>query len=126
MPYVDGPLFIQDIEYFSELARKKIDELDRPKLREFLLYLIDEIKFDSNKMEAKIAGHIPLKNNLDNPNNLFHVPYRLAPATRNKKLWFELEVKVSGNARPQIGSKADGYVYGRYLAGKAKELEQRG
>ena len=66
------------------------------KLQEFLIYLIDEIKFDSNKMKAKILGHIPVTKRIDDSNHdrLFHFPPDLMGETRNKKIRFELDVKV--------------------------------
>jgi len=65
-------------------------------LQEFLVYLIDEIKFDPNKMEAKILGHIPVTKKMDDSNHdsLFHFPPDLTGETRNNKLLFELKVKV--------------------------------
>ena len=96
VPDVKSPLLIQNIEYFSELARRRIDEAEPLKLREFLVYLIDEIKFDSYKMEIKISGHIPILKNMDNssPGSMFHFLPTLTGVTWNKKLEFELEVKV--------------------------------
>jgi len=95
-PYVDKPSIIQNIKYFSELAKERIDKLQSQKLQEFLIYLIDEIKFDSNKMEAKILGHIPVMKKMDasNHDRLFNFSPDLTDANRNKKLEFELEVKV--------------------------------
>jgi hypothetical protein len=95
-PYIDRPSLVQNIRTFSELASKRIDELEPLKLREFLLYLIDEIKFDSIKMEIKISGHIPIvKNIYESPGEgTLHFLPALAPATRNKKLEFELKARV--------------------------------
>jgi len=44
VPYIDKPLIIQNIKYFSKLAKERIDKLQPQKMQEFLIYLIDEIK----------------------------------------------------------------------------------
>ena len=95
-PYIDKLSIIRNIKYFSELAKERIDKLQPNKLQEFLIYLIEEIKFDPNRMKAKILGHIPVKKKMDDSNHdsLFHFPHDLVGATRNNKLRFELEVKV--------------------------------
>lgn len=96
LPYINSSLLVQNIKYFSKLARKRIDELEPLKLREFLAYLIDEIRFDSNKMEIKISGHIPIVKSMDESSagSMSHFLPGLTPATRNNKLGFELEAKV--------------------------------
>jgi site-specific DNA recombinase len=94
---IDQSLIIQSVNYFSDLAKKRLESFRPYELREFLLYLIDEIKFDSLKMEAKIAGHIPLNrssNKLDPSLGLFHAHPGLPLETGNHILRFELEVKV--------------------------------
>jgi len=95
-PYIGKPTIIRNIKYFSELAKKRMDKLQPHKLQEFLVYLIDEIKFDPNKMEAKILGHIPVTKKMDysNHDSLFHFSPDLMGETRNNKLRFEIDVKV--------------------------------
>jgi site-specific DNA recombinase len=93
---IDRPLLVQSIKAFSELASTRIDELEPLKLREFLLYLIDEIRFDSNKIEIRISGHIPIvdRKQDSSEDNMFHFLPALAPWTRNNKLRFKLKAKV--------------------------------
>lgn len=85
-PYIDKPSIIRNIKYFSELAKENIDKLQPNKLQEFLIYLIDEIKFDSNKMKTRILGHIPVTKKTDDSDydSLFHFPTDLMGETRNK------------------------------------------
>jgi site-specific DNA recombinase len=95
-PYIDRASLFQNIRNFSELASKRIDELEPLKLREFLLYLIDEVRFDSIKMEIKISGHIPIVRNIDESSagGTSHFLPGLTGATRNNILKFRLEAKV--------------------------------
>jgi len=95
-PYIDKALIVQNVKHFSELAKERIEKLQPCELQEFLGYLIDEITFDSNKMEAKISGHIPITKTTgdSNHNSLFHFPPDLLGETSNKKISFELDVKV--------------------------------
>jgi len=95
-PYIDKSLIIQNVKYFSKLAKERIETLEPQKLQEFLAYLIDEITFNSNKMKVKISGHIPITKKMDDSNydTLSHFCPDLMNETRNKKLSFELEVKV--------------------------------
>jgi len=94
--YIDKPSTIRNIKYFSDLAKERIDKLQPQELQEFLIYLIDEIKFDSNKMKAKILGHIPVpkKTNDSKHNKLSHSPPALLGVTRNNKIRFKIDVKV--------------------------------
>ncbi|MFX1536760.1 MAG: recombinase family protein [Promethearchaeota archaeon] len=57
-PYIDKSLIIQNVKYFSELAKKRIRNLEPQELQEFLAYLIDEITFDSNEMKVKRSCQI--------------------------------------------------------------------
>jgi site-specific DNA recombinase len=97
---IDKKSLINSLNYFSKLAKEKIEALSPLRMREFLRYLIDEIIFDSFKMEAKIIGHIPLIR--DVPERLHRISEDRTSDTWNKKLRyysknylkFELEVKV--------------------------------
>lgn len=96
VPNMSEDLIIQNVQYFCDLAKKRIDGLSPDKLQEFLAYLIDGIIFDSKEMKAKILGHIPVIDKMNIPNNghLFQFPPALTGETRNKDLRFELEVKI--------------------------------
>jgi len=94
--YIDKPSIIRNIKYFSDLAKERINKLQPQELQEFLIYLIDEIKFDSNKMRAKILGHIPVpkKTNDSKHNKLSRFHPDLVGATRNNKIRFKIDTKV--------------------------------
>jgi site-specific DNA recombinase len=88
---IDKSLVIKNINYFSELAKERIESLSAEETQEFLRYLIQEIIFDSQEKTAHIIGSIPImKEDL----NLFQIAPRLSGETWNKKLRFELKVKV--------------------------------
>jgi hypothetical protein len=94
IPYISEDLVIRNVEYFCELAKKRMESLGPNKLQEFLTYLVDEIIFDRDNMEVKILGHIPIIDKMNASSDLSHFPLFLAGETRNKNLKFELEVKV--------------------------------
>jgi len=60
---IDRPLFIQDIKYFCNLAKKKINSFTFLEKQRFLRYLIDKIILDSKNRKATIIGCIPVGNN---------------------------------------------------------------
>ncbi|GEM_PF-5136108 len=53
---------MRHLRHFCEEARRRIHSLDQGQKARFIRYLVDEIVLDSNRREAKIVGHIPLKN----------------------------------------------------------------
>jgi site-specific DNA recombinase len=92
-PLPNTQMIIQGINHFTQIAKNRIEGLSPEKMHEFLTYLIDKITFDSHKMEAKITAHIPIGEDF-NYQNLFHFPPALAGETRNKRVEFELHIKV--------------------------------
>jgi len=60
---VNRPLFINDIKYFCNLAKERLDSLTFQEKQRFLRYLIDKITLDSKNRKAKIEGWIPVGNN---------------------------------------------------------------
>ena len=96
VPCIDKPSIIQNVRHFCELAKERLEQLQSHELQEFLRYLIDDVIFERDNMKATILGHIPTMKNRDvsTDDTLFHFPSRLSGETWNKKLKFELEVRV--------------------------------
>jgi site-specific DNA recombinase len=96
----DKSAIIENIQYFCNLAKQKLQKIGLEEKRRFLRYLIDEIILDSNKRLAKVVAHIPLKNldseeiiNQDKVGLLYMASkdYKQDP---NNYIKFELEVKI--------------------------------
>jgi len=93
-PVINDSLIIKSINYFSELAKDRIDSLTPEEMQRFLKLLVDKIIFDSQKLEAKIIAHIPIIDEKFDEQNLFQFPPALTGSTRNKRIQFELYIKI--------------------------------
>jgi site-specific DNA recombinase len=61
MPPLDESLAAHSVNEFVEHARGKLHAMNQEELRVFLMHLLDEMVFDWQKGEVRIAGHIPTK-----------------------------------------------------------------
>ncbi len=58
---LDKQLVTKNINYFCNLAKKKIQELNPRQKQQFLNYLVDKIILDSNNKKAKVVVYLPIK-----------------------------------------------------------------
>jgi site-specific DNA recombinase len=95
---IDKPKILKHLEYFCNKMKERIYTLKQKQKQQFLRYIIEKIVLDSNKREAKIIGHIPLKNEkeaLFQPQSgTFSTIYWNHGQYPNHRLKFELKVKV--------------------------------
>jgi len=54
-------LVLQNINYFCNLAKQKVQSFRPAQKQEFLRYLLEEILLDSNTGKTKITGYIPIE-----------------------------------------------------------------
>ncbi|MCD6359379.1 MAG: recombinase family protein [Armatimonadetes bacterium] len=101
---INRPQIIRHIQYFCNLAKKRLQSLTPEEKQRFLRFLIDEIILDSTKKEAKIIGEIPCREeelqNLQNMADHSEKIGALSTLSRSRVqcstnyLKFELEIKV--------------------------------
>jgi len=84
-PVINDSLIIKSVNYFSELAKERIDSLTPEEIQRFLKLPVDKIIFDSQKLEAKIIAHIPIIDEKFDDKNLFQFPSALTRLTRDKR-----------------------------------------
>ena len=89
-PKVDRKTIEQSLERFSSYARKKLDGLSPEEMRTFLTYVIDEVTFDSQTKDIRIAGHVPVGRG----EALYDLSGIWKPAKSNQPLSFEISVRV--------------------------------
>jgi len=55
------PLVLQNIRYFCNLAKQRIQSFSQEQKQGFLRYLIEEILLDSNTGKTKVTGYVPIE-----------------------------------------------------------------